>query len=110
MKTPIYKKGQYKFAEIEDADHNKNMKMENINSILVGEKLSANGFPTIFKIKHSKLDYYQGDRNAGELQKWFLGSHDNPMTKSQHMQRVRPTPSLFQRIFGGGKTRKNKKI
>jgi thiol-disulfide isomerase/thioredoxin len=72
MKTPSYKKGNYKFTEIEDSDDLKDSKISDINSKLKGGTLSANGYPTIFKIMGGKISYYQGNRTASELQNWFI--------------------------------------
>ena len=103
MKTPSYKRGVYKFMEIEDADKSKDSKMNAINSRLQGEKLAANGYPTIFKIHGGKLNYYEGGRDANALQSWFL-SNKQPMQSPP----PRNVQSLFQRMFGG-KTKKNKR-
>jgi thiol-disulfide isomerase/thioredoxin len=99
MKTPSYKRGVYKFVEIEDADQAKDQKINSINSRLTGEKLAANGYPTVFKIHGGKLHYFQGDRTANSLQSWFS-------TKTKVKSERSQTPFL-NRIFGG-KTRKNK--
>jgi len=106
MKTPSYKNGNYRFSEIEDADRLKDQKINQINSYLNGNKLSANGYPTIFKVNRGNLRYYQGNRTAGELQKWFLeGSNEQPL----HVENPYDGSSMFNRIFGG-KTKKNKSI
>jgi hypothetical protein len=107
MKTPSYKRGVYKFMEIEDADKSKDSKMNAINSRLQGgEKLTANGYPTIFKIHGGKVHYYEGQRDASGLQGWFLGQNQQPTEKAEAPPRN--IQSLFQRMFGG-KTIKNKK-
>jgi thiol-disulfide isomerase/thioredoxin len=103
MKTPTYKKGGYKFHEIEDADELKDSKINNINSKLKGGKLSANGYPTIFKINGGKLQYFEGGRSAGELQNWFLGKETHIDVKARA-----PTPFL-NRLFGGKKNKTQKK-
>jgi thiol-disulfide isomerase/thioredoxin len=33
--------------------------------------ITYDGFPTIFKIYRSKVDYYKGNKDADELYKWF---------------------------------------
>uniref|UniRef100_A0A6C0JRF9 Thioredoxin domain-containing protein n=1 Tax=viral metagenome TaxID=1070528 RepID=A0A6C0JRF9_9ZZZZ len=104
MKTPTFKRGYYKFIEIEDSDKSKDLKINSINTHLTGEKLSANGYPTIFKIHGGKLHYYNGNRTAIELQNWFLNKNiqDNEAPP-------RGVYSLFNRMFGG-KTKKNKSM
>lgn len=36
------------------------------------EKLTANGYPTIFKINGNQLHYYQGEREPQPMKQWFL--------------------------------------
>jgi hypothetical protein len=105
MKTPSYKRGVYKFMEIEDADKSKDSKINSINARLQGEKLAANGYPTIFKIHGGKLNYYDGGRTTSELQSWFSGGKQSVEKEEPSHHNVQ---SLFQRMFGG-KTKKNKR-
>jgi len=102
MKTPSYKKGFYRFIEIEDSDNDRDSKINDINSRLTGEKLAANGYPTIFKIHGGNLQYFNGNRTSSELQSWFLNK-SNQHKETQH----RGVYSMFNRMFGG-KTKKNK--
>ena len=82
------------YLEIEDADHHKDRKIAHVNSRLKGGKLEANGYPTVFKVKGGKLEYYQGERTAQAMQQWFKGgSAEVPQQE----------PSLMQRVFGGQK-------
>ena len=82
------------YLEIEDADHHKDRKIAHVNSILKTGKLEANGYPTVFKVKGGKLEYYQGERTAQAMQQWFKGgSAEVPQQE----------PSLMQRVFGGQK-------
>jgi thiol-disulfide isomerase/thioredoxin len=105
MRTPSYKKGGYKFIEIEDADKTKDNKINNINSRLRGgDTLAANGYPTIFKVEGGSLKYFEGGRTAGELQSWFLNSKQEDKEAPP-----RNVHSIFNRIFGG-KTKKNKTL
>jgi len=106
MKTPMFKRGVYKFMEIEDADKSKDSKINAMNLRLQGEKLAANGYPTIFKIHGGKLNYFEGERTASEMQNWFLSTNKQPVEKEQSPPHN--VESLFQRIFGG-KTKKNKR-
>jgi thiol-disulfide isomerase/thioredoxin len=104
MKTNIIKKkGGYKFTEIEESDELKDSKIKEINDKLKGEKLSANGYPTIFKIKGGKLEYFEGGRTSDELQSWFLNSKKPTVEKPRE-----PTPFL-NRLFGGRKIKTQKK-
>jgi thiol-disulfide isomerase/thioredoxin len=71
MRSPSYRNSSYKFVEIEDSDNAKDAKISNINSSLIGSKLAANGYPTIFKVHGGKLEYFQGGRTSSELESWF---------------------------------------
>jgi len=116
MKTPSYKRGAYKFIEIEDSDKLKQQKMNNVNSMIKGGKLSADGYPTLFKVQNSKIEYFQGGRNAKELQNWFLGGNaeedkvpmETEKAEKDNLEAPRNVYSVFNRMFGG-KTRKNKR-
>jgi len=99
MKTPSYKKGMYKFMEIEDADKMKDAKINSMNKYIQGQKLAANGYPTVFKVKSGKLNYYQGDRTANEMQKWYFEGNnkeeyfEKPVSNNMY--------SMFNRMMGG---------
>jgi hypothetical protein len=84
------------YLEVEDADPHKDRKIAHVNSRLKGEKLVANGYPTVFKIKDGNLDYYQGERTAQAMQQWFKGG-------SAELPQLEQEPNLMQRVFGGQK-------
>jgi thiol-disulfide isomerase/thioredoxin len=85
------------YLEVEDADPNKDRKIADVNSRLKGEKLVANGYPTIFRIKGGNLEYYQGERTAPALQQWFKGG------SPPQQQEVNKVPTLMEQMFGGQK-------
>jgi hypothetical protein len=87
------------YLEIEDSDPHKDRKIAHVNSRLKGEKLVANGYPTVFKIRGGNLEYYQGERSAPALQQWFKGGNAQiePVTQEQQ------EPSLLNKLFGGKK-------
>jgi len=70
-------KGSYQFHEIEDSDKMKDIKIHKLNKRIRNGKLSANGYPTIFKVKGGNLEYYQGERTSEQMG-GFFGS-DNKM-------------------------------
>ena len=84
------------FLEIEDSDKHKDRKISHVNSRLKGEKLVANGYPTIFKISGGNLQYYQGARSAPALQQWVKGGN-------AQVEPVAQEPSLLNKLFGGKK-------
>ena len=86
----------YKYLEIEDSDKHKDHKIANVNHRLKGEKLVANGYPTIFKIRGGNLQYYQGERNSQSMQQWFKGGN------AQQQQQEVLSPTIFGKMFGGG--------
>jgi len=69
------------FSEIEQT--NEHINVDNINRqylINSNEKLSASGYPTIFKIHNNNLDYYKGSRTAQEMADWYI-KHSPPVSK-----------------------------
>lgn len=40
---------------------------------LNNQRVQHDGFPTIFKIKDGKIDYYKDSRDPDSLEKWFMG-------------------------------------
>ena len=65
------KKKSPNFIEIEDSDQLKQKKIDDINNKLGEQKLVINGFPTVFKIKGGQIEYYEGQRDADSLSKWY---------------------------------------
>lgn len=67
------------FEEI-NADKNQDEDIKKINDkYLKGNanaKLSASGYPTIFKIKGGKIEYYEGEREASKMESWFLDENE----------------------------------
>ena len=63
----------FHIVKIESSDLNKDARMAHINSKLSKDspKLEANGFPTIFKVKNGKLEYYSQERQLDAMHKWF---------------------------------------
>lgn len=63
----------FHIVKIESSDLNKDARMAHINSKLSKDsrKLEANAFPTIFKVKNGKLEYYDKEREAVAMRKWF---------------------------------------
>ena len=57
--------------EIEDGQTDKNSILEKLNSELKGSSLAINGYPTIFKIVGKTVQYFQGERTADSIYKWF---------------------------------------
>lgn len=91
------------YLEIEESDKHKDRKIAHVNSRLKGEKLVANGYPTIFKIQGGNLEYYQGERNAPELQQWFKGGDAQQVAGESVPEPPVIQQPLLQRLFGGKK-------
>jgi thiol-disulfide isomerase/thioredoxin len=102
MKTLMHKKKGKKhlvYAEIEEKEiESKLRKLEKDHRVTV----SANGFPTLFRIEKGKVVYYDGERRADKMSEWFLrgggGGEEQP-----------GMPGLM-RDQQGGKTRYYKKV
>lgn len=63
----------FHIVKIESSDADKDARMAHINSKISKDspKLQANGFPTIFKVKNGKLEYYDKERQSDAMRKWF---------------------------------------
>lgn len=112
--TPEYKKGNYVFSEIENSDPRKDIKMKQINKHVRDTGVSANGFPTIFKISKGSVQYYEGEREANSLGKWFMENNNIEASaptfhKDSLPEQKRDFMPLLNRIFGGTRKIRNKK-
>ena len=62
------------------------------SAYLNGQRVQHDGFPTIFKIRDGKIDYYKDSRDPDSLEKWFMGDHSpsiKTVSSSYHI-RLRP--------------------
>jgi len=59
------------------------------------KSVTYSGFPTIFKIQQGKISYYEGERSAGAMEKWFMSDNKPKVvrglraTKGTHKKRIR---------------------
>jgi thiol-disulfide isomerase/thioredoxin len=63
------------FTEIEQTDERS--KVDKINKTWLSksnEKLSASGYPTLFKIYNNQLEYYNDEREPSTMAKWFINN------------------------------------
>jgi thiol-disulfide isomerase/thioredoxin len=121
---------QVRFLEIEQSVEES--KVDKVNRVFLGnseKKLALQGgYPTIFKIKDGKIDYFEGQRSAEEMEKFFLKGgekqeggeeqeqqeqeeQEEKQEEKQQQEKKQEEKSFFG--FFGGKTkkrRKNKKI
>lgn len=88
------------FVEIEDSNLEKDAKINKINTHLKGEKLAINGYPTIFKIKGGKLEYYKGGRSSNEMELWASEKNQLQQPLQQEKQRLN---NNFINMLGGKK-------
>jgi thiol-disulfide isomerase/thioredoxin len=115
-----------RFIEIEQQQEQQ--KVDKVNRIYLtnsNEKLALQGgYPTLFRIEDGKLQYFQGSRNAEEMESWYVGgslpsggdskdpsaekeeSHDEPVPSKKNKETRKNRYNLFN-IFGG-KTRRNR--
>ena len=102
MKKLIHKKKGKKhlvFAEIEEKDIDSKLRtLEKTHRV----SISANGYPTLFRIKKGKVVYYDGERNADKMTEWYLrggeGGEENGTM-----------PGLMKDQQGGKRTHRYKK-
>jgi len=84
---------QYEYVEIEDSQPDKMQRIEEINRRLNDHTLEVNGYPTIFRIRGGNIDYYNGDRTADEMKKWFI--NENEMKGGCGCENNTSIPKLF---------------
>lgn len=63
------------FVEIEQADQDKQIADTNSKylSNSINKLALQEGYPTIFKIDNGRVEYYNGQRDANTMERWFLG-------------------------------------
>lgn len=87
--------------EIEDSDPYKNDKLEMLNNELNGsQKVEVMGYPTLFKIRNNKLEYYQKEREPLQMSQFF-----NEGTEKRTVFKVSKSKSKSKR----SKSRRNNK-
>lgn len=101
--------------EIEDSDPYKNDKIDMLNNELNGsQKVEVMGYPTLFKIRDNKLEYYQKEReplqmsqffNEGTEKKRSIFKVSKSKSKSKRSKSRRSNKNLTKRM----KQKKNKK-
>jgi len=114
-----------RFIEIEQEQEQQNV--DKVNRIYLAnsnEKLALQGgYPTLFKIEDGNIQYFQGSRNADEMEKWYMGGSlttggddkesseekESGVTaeEKKNKEPKKNKYSLFN-IFGG-KTRRNRR-
>jgi thiol-disulfide isomerase/thioredoxin len=87
MKKTLARNNQCKIIEI-DADVNKDQEIAEINIGVKGKKLVANGFPTVFKKKNNRIEYYNGERSAKAIGAWAM-SNNNKMNGGYFLRQSR---------------------
>jgi hypothetical protein len=111
---------QVRFLEIEQSVEEP--KVDKVNRVFLrnSEKKLAlqGGYPTIFRIKDGKIDYFEGMRSAEEMEKFFLkggekqeGGEEQQQEQQEQQEEKQEEKSFFG--FFGGKTKKrrnNKKL
>jgi thiol-disulfide isomerase/thioredoxin len=114
-----------RFIEIEQVQEQQ--KVDKINRVYLAnsnEKLSLQGgYPTLFKIENGTLTYFDGNRRADDMEKWYTGGEGNSGEESMRHNEYAEAPekeyvtgennaaqkqNSWFNIFGGKRTRKNK--
>ena len=71
MKNKIANKKNVEFADIEAQEMDEKLNMLNARDL--SEKVVIQGgFPTLFKIREGKVEYYAGERSADAMYKWYM--------------------------------------
>ena len=90
MKNQIKKKvkgGKYKKPEYVEIEHGKIHLLNEFNqkkaSEMNGQQVIAEGYPTCFKVEFGIIEYYKGNREAKEMENWFMQNSHNKLPKSK---------------------------
>jgi thiol-disulfide isomerase/thioredoxin len=81
------------FEEIEQAQEKlKVLRVNNTHLARSSKKLSVQGgYPTLFKIKNGKIEYYNGERYAAPMAKWFSGGEGGSESLPQNAEETNAT-------------------
>lgn len=72
VKASMPTKNDVRFVSIEETGLDNKLKhFYKKYHISESEKVKVNGYPTIFKIKDSKISYFEGERNTDSLKNWI---------------------------------------
>ena len=100
------------FEEIEDVDISKKFPILNEKYLPHSvNKITADGYPTIFKIQNGGISYYKGEHKQSLIENWIISKGGS----SKHELPSMKSPSLLDRAFFsffGGRSKsksKNKK-
>ena len=116
---------RYVFREIEQAEQDGGIAEVNSRFLANSErKLELQGgYPTIYKIRDGKLEYYDGERSYLGMLRWFMGTMPDGKEKPEHLKggegidgkgiEGKGTSSIsdmFHTMMGGVKSRKNRRV
>jgi len=108
---------EYVFREIEQSKQESGIAEVNSEFLSNSErKLELQGgYPTIYKIRDGKLEYYDGERSYLGMLRWFMGTLPNGMEKPEHLKGgegkgIRSISDMFHTMMGGVKSRKNRRL
>jgi hypothetical protein len=94
MKAIIDKKvkaGRYQKPYYLEVEHSNIQKLDNFNekhaSLLGGEKIAAEGYPTCFKVESGVIEYYKGNRESNEMENWYMQNSHKVPKRTMNMKR-----------------------
>jgi thiol-disulfide isomerase/thioredoxin len=64
-------------------------------------KIKVGGYPTLFRIKNGKVDYYSGVRQAKQMAEWYLHGGDSNIDMDNLLMPGFKMPGLMQDLQGG---------
>jgi thiol-disulfide isomerase/thioredoxin len=96
------------FLPFEDSKLDKLREFNENNAVyLNGEKVSHEGFPTLFKIDNGKIEYYTGSREPEAMEKWYMMNNMNSNYKIVRVKHF--TRGRAKRRSNKNRTRNNTK-
>lgn len=91
MKNELMNKynGLYTIVEIEESQPDKLEQIAKLEQKLNGNKIEANGYPTIFKLNGGNVSYYDGNRDATSMLNWITDGHKGGYQRSKRVSKQR---------------------
>jgi hypothetical protein len=113
------KEGDVIFEEIEQSQEHDKLPNINRKHVKHGEPVAVQGgYPTLFKIRNNNVQYYNGERKADAMEKWYTnhqegGEEITPLVSNQEGGRrkkqnrtIREKWGLYGRLVSGIRLRR----
>ena len=80
--------GQFSLVEIEADQKDKSEQLAKLEQMLDGQKIDANGYPTIVKVAGGRADYYGGNREINDMFNWATNNHSGGFQREKLVHKL----------------------